>query len=206
MIEVRGSQGEHMADATRSGHEAIDRRRIIRKRYLIDPKRQLRAVVMTTSVVALLVVLVNVGFALVRASQSSYLSAVAPQLGPVLERQNTTYSWLMLMLSAALLVLVSGKTIVETHRTAGAVFAVRQRLERIRQGDLHVTLKLRRNDNLQDLEQPFDEMVAALRDRALEEASKLEELAAAAASLGPESEGIARSLGELALAKRRLGA
>jgi len=195
-----------MTDATRPGSDETAPRRIFRRRYLIDPKRQLRTVVMTTSVVAVLVILVNLGFALLRVSQSSFLSAVAPQLGPVLERQNTTYSWLMLVLSIALLVLVSGKTIVETHRTAGAVFAVRQRLERVRQGDLHVSLKLRQNDNLQDLEQPFDEMVAALRDRALAEASKLEELAAAAATLGPEADGIARSLGDLALAKRRLGA
>lgn len=195
-----------MTDATRPGTGETAPRRIFRRRYLIDPKRQLRTVVMTTSVVAVLVILVNLGFALLRVSQSSFLSAVAPQLGPVLERQNTTYSWLMLVLSIALLVLVSGKTIVETHRTAGAVFAVRQRLERVRQGDLHVSLKLRQNDNLQDLEQPFDEMVAALRDRALAEASKLEELAAAAATLGPEADGIARSLGDLALAKRRLGA
>lgn len=195
-----------MADATRPGTDETAPRRIFRRRYLIDPKRQLRTVVMTTSVVAVLVILVNLGFALLRVSQSSFLSAVAPQLGPVLERQNTTYSWLMLILSIALLALVSLKTIVETHRTAGAVFAVRQRLERVRQGDLHVSLKLRQNDNLQDLERPFDEMVAALRDRALAEASKLEELADAAAALGPEADGIARSLGDLALAKRRLGA
>lgn len=195
-----------MTDATRPGPDETAPRRIFRRRYLIDPKRQLRTVVMTTSVVAVLVILVNLGFALLRVSQSSFLSAVAPQLGPVLERQNTTYSWLMLVLSIALLALVSLKTIVETHRTAGAVFAVRQRLERVRQGDLHVSLKLRQNDNLQDLEQPFDEMVAALRHRALAEASKLEELAAAAATLGPEAEELARSLGDLALAKRRLGA
>jgi methyl-accepting chemotaxis protein len=195
-----------MADATRPGPDETAPRRIFRRRYLIDPKRQLRTVVMTTSVVAVLVILVNLGFALLRVSQSSFLSAVAPQLGPVLERQNNTYSWLMLILSVALLALVSMKTIVETHRTAGAVFAVRQRLERVRQGDLHVSLKLRQNDNLQDLEQPFDEMVAALRDRALTEASKLEELAAAAATLGPEADEIARTLGDLALAKRRLGA
>lgn len=195
-----------MTDATRPGTDETAPRRIFRRRYLIDPKRQLRTVVMTTSVVAVLVILVNLGFALLRVSQSSFLSAVAPQLGPVLERQNTTYSWLMLVLSIALLALVSLKTIVETHRTAGAVFAVRQRLERVRQGDLHVSLKLRQNDNLQDLEQPFDEMVAALRHRALAEASKLEELAAAAATLGPEADELARSLGDLALAKRRLGA
>ena len=195
-----------MTDATRPGSEESAPRRIFRRRYLIDPKRQLRTVVMTTSIVAVLVILVNLGFALLRVSQSSFLSAAAPQLGPVLERQNTTYSWVMLVLSVALLALVSLKTVVETHRTAGAVFAVRQRLERVRQGDLHVSLKLRQNDNLQDLEEPFDEMVAALRNRALEEASTLEELAAETATLGPGADGIARRLGDLALAKRRLGA
>jgi len=179
--------------------------RVVRRHYLIDPRRQLRAVAMTTSVVAVLVILVNIGFALLRFSQSSFLSAVAPQLGPVLERQDTTYSWIMILFSVILVAAVSAKTVVDTHRTAGAVFAVKQRLERVRQGDLHVTLKLRRNDTLQDLERPFNEMVTALRDRALEEASRLEELATEAIRLGPEGDRIARSLRDLAITRKQIG-
>lgn len=176
-----------------------------RRRYLIDPRRQLRAAFMTTSLALALVVLVNVGFALLRSSQSSFLVAVAPNLSPLLERQNTAFFLLMIALSLALVVAVLLKTIVETHRTAGAVFAVGQRLDRVRRGDYQVALKLRRNDNLQDLEPLFNAMVAALRDRALSEAHTLERLAAEAESAGALGHDIVEELRRLATRKRELG-
>jgi len=194
-----------MTDTTWSGPDEKTSRRVVRSHYLIDPRRQLRAVAMTTSVVAVLVILVNVGFTLLRVSQSSFLSAVAPQLGPVLERQEATSAWVMILFSVILVLAVTAKVIVETHRTAGAVFAVKHRLERIRQGDLNVTLKLRRNDNLQNLERPFNQMVASLRTRALEEASKLDDLATDAARLGAAGEDLARRLRALATSRRQAG-
>jgi methyl-accepting chemotaxis protein len=176
-----------------------------RRRYLIDPKRQLRTALMTSSVVALLMLVINVGFAVLRSSQTSFLSAVAPQLTPVLHEQDTVFTLVMALLSIGLVALVSVKTILETHRTAGAVFAVRQRLDRVRQGDYQVTLRLRRNDNLQDLENPFNEMVAALRRRALEDADRLEEIARKAASLDGGGDEISATLIRLARDKRDLG-
>lgn len=179
--------------------------RVIRRRYLIDPKRQLRAALMTTSVVAILAVVVNLGFAFLRTSQTSFLEAAAPQLSPVLERQDSTFSLVMILFSIALLVVVSFKTIVETHRTAGAVFAVKQRLARVKDGDLQVSLKLRRNDNLADLETPFNEMIGALRERALKDADTLESLAERIGADETERREIAESLLELARDKRRSG-
>jgi signal transduction histidine kinase len=179
--------------------------RTARRRYLIDPRRQLRAAFMTTSVVLVLVILVNVGFAVMRSSQSSFLAAVAPQLQPLLDEQSTVSLLAMIGLSLVLVITVSVKTIVETHRTAGAVFAVRQRLERVRQGDYQVSLRLRRNDNLQDLEPVFNSMVAALRDRALTEAETLESLAVRADGMGPEGSLIGNDLRELAARQRELG-
>jgi methyl-accepting chemotaxis protein len=160
---------------------------------------------MTTSLVAFLVLLVNLGFALLRTSQTSFLAAVAPQLTPVIERQDMIFSLTMIIMSIVLVVGVSLKTIVETHRTAGAVFAVRQRIERVKEGDLQVTLKLRRRDNLQNLETPFNEMVTSLRDRALNEATTLEELASKAEKIGDRGDDLARALHELARHKRQIG-
>lgn len=191
--------------AMRPPHPARSRPRTVRRRYLIDPKRQLRAAFMTTSVVLVLVLLVNVGFALLRSSQSSFLAAVAPQLTPLLEEQNTAFFVVMIVMSIILVVAVSLKTIVETHRTAGAVFALEQRLDRVRQGDYQVSLRLRRNDNLQDLEPVFNAMVAALRDRTLSEAESLERLASKVDGAGPDGVEVAASLRELANRKRQLG-
>jgi methyl-accepting chemotaxis protein len=181
------------------------RSRVPRRRYLIDPKRQLRATAMTTSVVAVLVIIVNAGFALLRDSQASFLAAVAPQLETVIAQQNATLSLIVILCSVTLVVAVSLKTIVETHRTAGAVFAVRQRLDRLRRGDLDINLRLRRNDNLHDLEEPFNEMVASLRDRALSDASALERLADRASEIGPVGREIAEEIRDLAREKRQIG-
>lgn len=189
----------------RPPHHAGRAPRTVRRRYLIDPKRQLRAAFMTTSVVLVLVLLVNIGFALLRTSQSSFLAAVAPQLTPLLEEQNSAFFIVMIAMSIILVVAVSLKTIVETHRTAGAVFALGQRLDRVRQGDFQVSLRLRRNDNLQDLEPVFNSMVAALRDRALSEAERLERLASKVENAGPDGIEVAASLRELADRKRQLG-
>ena len=181
------------------------RPRVIRRRYLIDPRRQLRTVIMTTSLVAILVLLVNLGFAFLRSSQTSFLAAVAPQLTPVIERQDDIFWLIMIVMSVLLVVAVSLKTIVDTHHTAGAVFAVRQRLERVTEGDLRVVLKLRQGDNLQNLEKPFNDMVSSLRSRALAEAGTLDELAMKAESIGADGEDLSRALHGLAQHKRQIG-
>ena len=181
------------------------RPRVIRRRYLIDPGRQLRTAVMTTSLVAVLVLLVNLGFGFLRSSQTSFLAAVAPQLTPVIERQDDIFWLIMIVMSVLLVVGVSLKTIVETHHTAGAVFAVRQRLERVADGDLRVVLKLRQGDNLQNLEKPFNDMVSSLRSRALVEAAGLDELAMKAETIDSGGSDLARALHVLAQHKRQIG-
>jgi len=177
---------------------------VVRRRFVIDRKRQLRTTMLTTSLVAILLVLVNLGFTLLRNSQTSLLSSAAPQLTPVLERQDSTSALVMIGISVALVLAVAYATIHQTHRTAGAVFAVKQRLERVTAGDLQVRLKLRQNDNLQDLEGPFNDMVGSFRERALADAEALDALAETADRLGPDGAALAASLRELAGSKRQI--
>jgi methyl-accepting chemotaxis protein len=197
-----------MTDADQNGNSTESqsvRPHVVRRRYLIDRKRQLRTTMLTTSLVAVLLILVNLGFTLLRNSQTSLLSSAAPQLTPVLERQDSTSASIMIVISVVLLAAVAYATIHQTHRTAGAVYAVKQRIERVAAGDFQVRLKLRQNDNLQDLETPFNDMVGSLRDRALVDADALDELAATADRLGPVGTALASSLHELAGKKRQLG-
>ena len=197
------SEAKPAAIATETNR--VGRPRVLRRRYLIDPRRQLRTTATTTTLTIVLLLVINLGFAFLRTSQSEFLAAVAPQLTSLIEEQDATFSLAMIVISLGLVIAVGLTTIVQTHRTAGAVFAVRQRLERVREGDLQVTLKLRHQDNLQDLETPFNEMVRALRRRSLQEATTLDKLAAGASMLGPDGEGIAASLADLARHKRQLG-
>jgi methyl-accepting chemotaxis protein len=178
--------------------------RVARRKYLIDPKRQLRTASLATLLVVILLVFVNVGFYFLRLSQTSTLSTAAPQLTPVLREQDSALSLSMIGLSVILAATVFFVTIVETHRTAGAVFAVKQRIERVRDGDYRVALKLRSRDNLQDLEVPFNEMVRSLRRRALDDASSIEELAVAAEGMQPGGADLSRALHDLAVKKREI--
>ena len=187
-----------MSESNGPGPAAVTAGHIFRRRYLIDPKRQLRTAIMTTSAATALVILANLGFGMLWTNQTSFLSAVAPQLEPVIEAQETTILFATAALSVAVVLLVLVKTIVETHRTAGAVFAVRQRIERVAAGDLRVNLRLRRNDNLGDLVEPFNRMVASLRDRAETEASELEEMATRAMGLGAAGAELADRLRSIA--------
>lgn len=183
----------------------VIRPRVVRRRYLIDPKRQLRTAVVTTSLTATLMLAVNLGFYMLRTSQTAFLAAAAPQLTPLLQQQGATFSLSMILISVALVIAVALTTVVHTHRTAGAVYAVRQRFERVREGDLQVMLRLRQRDTLQDLEAPFNEMIAALRSRALDDAEALEQLAVRAAEIGPDGSDLAAALGTMAQHKRQVG-
>lgn len=183
----------------------VIRPRVVRRRYLIDPKRQLRTAVVTTSLTATLMLAVNLGFFMLRTSQTAFLAAAAPQLTTLLKEQGATFSLSMILISVALVIAVALTTVVHTHRTAGAVYAVRQRFERVREGDLQVMLRLRQRDTLQDLEAPFNEMIAALRKRALDDAEALEQLAVRAAEIGPDGSDLAAALGTMAQHKRQVG-
>jgi len=178
------------------------RPRVYRRQYLVDRKRQLRTVVLTAGVTIFLLAIVNISFGVMRASQSMVLSTAAPQLRPVLEQQDSSFATTLLVISAIFVAGVSIITIAETHRTAGAIYAVKQRLDRVRDGGLKVNLNLRKRDTLRDLMAPFNEMVASLRDRVLADADELDRLADEASSATADPAALAARLRELADGKR----
>jgi methyl-accepting chemotaxis protein len=156
------------------------RRWMRRRRYVIDRRRQFRAATLTSGLAILLLIVVNTAFSILRTSQSEVLSVAAPQLRTALEEQDARLGMLLIVVSAIVVTGVFVITIAETHRTAGAAFALKQRLNRVRDGDYRVTLKLRPRDTLLDLRDPFNEMVGSLRETALADADRLDRLADAA--------------------------
>jgi len=192
-----------MSDANPSQERSGERPHIARRRYVIDPRRQYRTTLLTTSLVIILLLMVNLGFALLRMAQTSMLSSAAPQLNPVLQEQDSRFAIVMVVVSVALVVAVAVATIIQTHRTAGAVFAVKQRFARVQDGDLQVSLRLRARDNLQDLEQPFNDMMTSIRERVVSEADALEALAAEIDAGGQSPGDVADALRDLARTKRQ---
>jgi methyl-accepting chemotaxis protein len=160
---------------------------------------------LTSSLALFLLLVVNIGFWMLQTSQSSTLAAVAPQLSPVLEKQDATFSAVLIVLSLAFIAGVFVITVVETHRTAGSVFAVKQRIGRVRDGDLHVSLNFRPQDTLLDLKDPFNEMVASLREKEISEADELDRLADEASKGALPEPVLLEKLRTIALKKRDAG-
>ncbi len=177
-----------------------------RRRYLINKRRQLRTAAILLAVAVIFVVLINTMLYLGRKQETAVLIAAAPELEQVLGKYDRNEVILSLLGSAVILAGVYFVTIIETHRTAGAEFNLIRQLGRVADGTYRVQLRLRRGDNLRDVEEPFNRMTGSLAQRAEEDATAMERLAAV---LGedqrPETAAaVAAELRKLAIAKREL--
>ena len=69
------------------------------------------------------------------------------------------------------------RSIMLTHRTAGAVYKINMCLEEVGEFNFDVNLRLRNDDNLRGLEEPFNKMASNLRRRFVEDPQALTKLA-----------------------------
>jgi len=177
-----------------------------RRQYLVNRERQLRSAFLVLVVVVLLLVPLNYSLHTVRQQETATITASNPQLRPLMESRDRTELIVGLVASMVIMVGVFALTIIETHRTSGAAFAIRRRLDLIREGHFDTDLHLRGGDNLRELELPFNAMMEALRSRAVDEARALEELAdrTAGVVVPQEAQAIANKLRQLARKKREV--
>lgn len=179
--------------------------RIRRRTYVLDRGRQFRTAFLTSGLAALLLLIVNTAFTILRDSQTIAISAAAPQLGSTLSQQDSRLSTILILVSIVFVIGVFVITIAETHRTAGAVHATYRALEGVSDGDYLTPLRLRPKDNLRDLREPFNEMISTLRKQALADADALDLLAKAAMETDADTSALAEELGGFATKKRELG-
>jgi hypothetical protein len=175
-----------------------------RRQILIDRGRQLRTAALTTSLAAFLLIAINVAFYVLRTSQTMVLTSVAPQLEPMLAERDAKFAAMLLLISVVFAAGVFLLTIYQTHLTAGAVFAVKRRIDQLRQGDYQTKMRLRPRDNLQDLTGPFNDMLASLREHELADAEELDRLAARIATGDTDPTELAAVLRDLAAKKREM--
>ena len=150
--------------------------RIRRRSYVLDRRRQYRTALLTSGLAALLLIIVNTAFILLRTSQTMAITASAPQLGSTLTQQDSRTGTMLILASVIFVIGVFFITISETHRTA----------------------------NLLDLRSPFNEMISTLRKQALAEADDLDRLAESATA-GTDNATLAEELKALAAKNRELG-
>jgi nitrogen fixation/metabolism regulation signal transduction histidine kinase len=173
-----------------------------RRQYLIDRKGQLLATAKIAGVVLVLLVLVNVVFYLWSDIETRAIVASNPELSAEMADIDLRSTLVFATVSLVVLVLVVIRAIMLTHRTAGAAFNLQRCLDRVASGDYSTVLRVRRKDNLRQLQEPFNRMTESLRDRAADDQAALLILAARVEELGhPE---VGRELRDLAKAKEAL--
>jgi methyl-accepting chemotaxis protein len=176
-----------------------------RRKFLVN-RRQFRTTILIVGFVLLLLIVVNLALLALRSTDTGETTPSFPVLREVMQETDRDEMLMIILASVVVLAGVFVVTIIETHRTAGAAFAVGRQLSRVADGHLDVELALRRGDNLRELEGPFNEMIDSLKNQATEDVATLERLAddIEAASDTDISSNAATELRELAARKRHL--
>jgi methyl-accepting chemotaxis protein len=152
---------------------------IVRRRFLIDGM-QTRPVVLITVLTLVLLVLLNLAFYHARTHATETRIAQAPHLESKLQIVDRVQIALVIAGSVIFLAGVFLVTLLETHKTAGAVFNLARRMQSMRDGDYGVRLRLRSDDNLKSVERVFNETAGLLESRLVEDTETFEQLAAQA--------------------------
>ncbi|MBZ5639571.1 MAG: hypothetical protein LAO51_12570 [Acidobacteriia bacterium] len=176
-----------------------------RRRFLVNRRYQLRVTSITMGTAFVLLLLLN--FALFALNQKSSLTAirVAPELKSYFAAQDRFQVGLILIGSLAFLGGGFLLGILETHRTAGASFNVCRCLQELRDGRYAIRMRLRRGDNLKEIELAFNEMAATLHERTVRDAALLEDLANRMEEMdAPGVAALALEVKKLVVEKRRL--
>ncbi len=177
-----------------------------RRQFIVHRKSQLRASFMTSAVVLVLLVLLNLSLHSARARSAAAVLQDAPELADMVAAQNRFEFLLGVIASGVFLAGVFVVTVLETHKTAGAALNIARHLDQVKNGNYAVRLRLRKDDNLQIVQEAFNDMTCALQDRAWTEAEILEELSSeiAGVSTPVEAESIAGKLREQSAWKRHM--
>jgi hypothetical protein len=155
-LDVTDSAPHPSAGTGPGGHHGWRRRQ-----YVVDARYQLRAGVLVGMVAVALLVLLNLSLL----SQSPPATGVAesvPRARQAPAGPNGT-SWALLLVGSGVFVAgVIAIGVLESHRTAGAAYAIRRSIEQLREGGTGVRVHLRRGDHLQDLAAALNQLAESL--------------------------------------------
>jgi methyl-accepting chemotaxis protein len=180
----------------------VDFPRFRRRNFLVDKKSQLIPTLKVTGVVVALLIVVNLIFSWWNALETAEIIAASPQLADQMRTTDARSAMLLLAISLVCVGLVVFRSIILTHRTAGASYKIGMRLDQIAAGQYDTELHLRLKDNLRDLEEPFNKMSASLRRIAQDDAEALTNIADKIQ--GQENAALVERLRKLAEAKNSL--
>ena len=148
-----------------------------RRHYLVDPRRQLAATIRISGLVLVLLITINAVIARQAHTSTNQVMARNPELGEIMRATDQRNLAILAGISLIILAMVVIRSIMYTHRTAGAVFKVSQCMDKIAAGDFNTSLRLRDDDSLRELEEPFNKMAKALLGHADEDHRSMTKLA-----------------------------
>jgi len=166
-----------MTSQTGNGAEETgDKKSFRRRQYLVDRKRQLAATVRVAGLVLVLLVTLNGVLAWQSYNVTNSVLTSNPVMGERMRAIDNRNMAITAGISLIILAMVVVRAIMITHRTAGAVYKISMCLEEVADFNFDGNLRLRNDDNLRALEEPFNKMVGNLRRRALDDVQAMEKL------------------------------
>jgi CBS-domain-containing membrane protein len=131
-----------------------------RRRIVIDPPYQIRGGLLVGAMALVLLALLNAALVTQgRAGQATAAAWTAPAAS------GEGFPLVVLLAgSAVFLAVVVLVAILESHRTAGAAFAIRRTVEGLRDGRPGERVRLRRNDHLKDLAEAVNRLAESIDD------------------------------------------
>ncbi len=127
--------------------------------------------------VLVLLVILNAVLAFQNYSATQSVMASNPEVGERMRATDMRNVAITAAISLIILAMVVVRSIMFTHRTAGAVYKVSRSLEQVGEFNYDISLHLRSDDNIRALEDPFNTMVENLRQRALNDYQAMKKLA-----------------------------
>jgi methyl-accepting chemotaxis protein len=148
-----------------------------RRQYLVDRRRQLAATVRIAGLVLVLLITLNAVLAWQSYSATTTVMASNPAVGERMRAVDNRNIAVTAGISLIILAMVVVRSIMLTHRTAGAVYKISMCLEEVADFNFDVNLRLRNDDNLRALEDPFNKMAGSLHRRATDDFQAMKKLA-----------------------------
>jgi len=138
---------------------------------------QLAATIKVAGLVLVLLIILNSVLAWQNLNETRRIVSTNPHLTEQLHANEVRNMAILAAISLIILAMVVLRSIMITHRTAGAMLKIVQHMDEIASGHYNVTLRLRREDTLRPIEDAFNKMAGALRRRAQEDHKTLTKLA-----------------------------
>ena len=156
MPKLGSNDALHAATAPQTGLFAWRRRQ-----FVVDARYQLRAGVLVGLVALVLLVLLNAALIVPHRAAAGGAAAIAAARTPYASQDGISWA-LVLTGSAVLLAGVILIGVLESHRTAGAAYAIGRAVDAIREGRPEIRIRLRQGDHLQELARSINRLAETI--------------------------------------------